>query len=165
MKDEDVSKIDGENFSAYFGNRGNIEKIVFKDKRFEPPLNYTLYEINGEMAHVSEARGGRALSLKLSSKEASGKLTISSGEEIRFHFEPDKKDATKTVSLVIPFPIETEFHIPEGRNIGRKIDSEMPIEERYAAKLHYNFILAYFEGLWIRLMVRQSRLSSADVRI
>lgn len=157
-------KIDGENFSAYLDRKGNVLKIAFKDKLFEPPMKDSLYEINGEIADVSSMSSEKELSLKLTTTEVSGELIISPGKEIRFHLEPYKKDAAKNASLVLSYPLETEFHLPEYMNLGRKIDGEMPVGEQYSMG-GYNFFLANLRGMWIRFMTKQTRLRSARVHI
>jgi len=165
MKDEKIIKIDGERFFVDLNEKGSIQRIVFQEELFEPPMKYTLYEVNGEVADISEAISKGELSLKLTTKAVSGRLTISSGKEIKIHFEPDKKDITKNVSIVISFPLETEFHLPEGYNLGRQIDDDMPVGEMYSTPLGYNFFLASSKGMWLRFATKQSRFRNANLQI
>jgi len=168
MRDHNI-RIDGERFSAHLDSQGNFQKIVFMEEVFEPPLRNTLYEINDEMAYVSEVRSEKELYLKLATKATSGRLTISSGKEIKIHLEADQKDVAKKAGLVVSFPLETVFHLSEDYNLGRKIDSEMPVGEQYSTNLGYNFFLANVDNMWIRLMTRQmntfQRRRSASVHI
>jgi len=162
VKDK-IFEITSEISSVFLDGNGNIQKISFMGKDFEPPMKYTLYGINGEVANVSETRyTEEELSLGLTTKAASGRLTVSRGKEIRFHFDPDKKDAAKNVSLILPFPLDTEFHIPERYNLGRKIDRDMPVSDWYSTPLGYNFFLANFGGMWIRFMTKHSSLKSTS---
>jgi len=185
MNREEILRIDGERFSVYLDPNGNLQRIVLLEKTFEPPLKCTLYEIGGETASVCQVPSNeKELSLRLTTKELSGILTISPGKEIKFHLEPDKKDVAEDVGLVLPFPLETEFHIPEGYNLGRRIDSEMAVGEWYSSGsyplsrytyiskykelyrkgLGYNFFLANIKDMWIRFMTKGSR-TKPDVHI
>jgi len=165
MNEEKLLKIDGEGFSAHLDGKGNLKRIIFQGKLFEPPMKYMLFEINGQAADVSGAPSSKELSLSLATKEASGRLTISSGKDVKIRFEPDKKDTVKNVGLVLPFPLDTEFHLPEIYNLGRKIDSDMPVGESYSTGLGFNFFLANCAGIWLRLMTRQPSLRNANVHI
>jgi len=158
MKSKELSKLNGDQFSIYLDNKGNLQRIVFLEKIFEPAVNYTLYEIDGETAHVSEVRIEKDVSLKLATKKATGRLIFSQGKEVKIHFEPDQKDLVKKVSIVISFPLETEFHLPEDYNLGRKIGRKMPIGEQYSTVLGYNFFLIDVQGMWLRFLTRQKNI-------
>jgi len=151
-------RIDGDRFSIYLDRNGNIQNIAFLGEVYEPSLKYTLYEIDEETAHVSDVRIKRDVSLKLVTKRAVGYLIFSKGKEVRIHFESGRRDPAKSVGIVIPFPIETEFHLPEDYNLGRKISRRMPIGEQYSTVLGYNFFLADLQGMCIRFLTRQKNL-------
>jgi len=159
-------RIDCENFSADIDEKGNIQRIVFREKVFEPPLKYTLYEINGEIADVSDFSTEEGeVSFKLTTKESSGRLTISPGRELKFHFEPDEEHTVNNVSIVMPFPLETEFHFSEIYNLGRKIDRDMPINEHFSTRLGFNFFLANLKDMWILFTTKQTNLRDVNLRL
>ena len=79
-------RIDGKGFSIHFDDKGNIQKVIFQDRVFEPPLGYTLYEINGEVADVSEMLSEKTPFLRLTTEKASGRnyFTGSRGAPLDF---------------------------------------------------------------------------------
>jgi hypothetical protein len=185
VKGEKLLTLSGKGFSTQWDPLGNLRSIVAGKRAFEPPMKYTLFEINGEAADVEPVGDdGEALSMKLTTKAASGTLTVSPGKEIRLRYEADEGDARDDVSLILSFPLEAEFHIPEKYNLGRKIDRDMPVgewhssgsypisrytymeqyKELYSKGLSFNFFLADVAGLWLRFMTRESH-SKPDVHI
>jgi hypothetical protein len=162
-------KVDGYRFSIYLDGKGNIQRMVLTGREFELPLKYTLYEIDGRAAYVSEARIEGDLSFRLTTERTAGRFILSPGKEVRMRFEAEQGDSVENVSIVIPFPIGTEFHLPEGYNLARKIDRKMPIGEGYSAELGYNFFLVNVQDMWVRFLVRRKnifqRCGSAKVHI
>jgi len=144
---------------------GNVLEIAFRDKIFRPAALSTVYELDGEIAQTEHLAGGEGLSLRLTSKKAAGELRLTGDGEIVFHFEPAEKDTVRQVGLALHFPLGTVFHLAESRNIGRRLDSDMPIGECYRAKLAYNFVLAECDGMCIRLRTPQRRLDQVQCDI
>jgi len=158
-------KIDGEFFSAFLDDKGNIQRITFRDKIFEPPITYTLFEMNGETAQVKKIPSQEGLTLGLTAKGASGKLSVSSGKEIKLHLDPDRRESSKDIGIVMIFPLEAEFHLPEVYNLGRKIDQDMPIRKWHSVRLSYNFFLVDLKDFWLRFMVKQTGKRNPSVYI
>ncbi len=174
MTDKDTGsyRIRGSGFSAAVDGSGSIRALAFGE-RVVQFAERTLYEINGEIAECEEAPASKAAQdlkaqpleeapiFSLRTKQTEATMVIASGPEIRFHVEPSVKSA----GIVLSFPVEAEFHLPEYMNLGRKIDRDMPVGQwystsRYAEQfsymrgLSYNFFLARVRGAWIRFLAR-----------
>jgi len=165
MKDERGFRVDGDTFSVFFDSEGNLQRILFSGRMFDISRKFTIYEVDGEAADVSKITKDKEMVLELVSKKASGRLILYLDREVKMRFEPDKGSAVNNFGLVIPFPITTEFHLPEIYNLGRKIDRSMPMGDYYSTSLGYNFFLANCNGIWIRFMVKQIRPRSSSVHI
>ena len=146
---------------------GNFLEITHAGKSVHFPLKRTLYEIDGDACDVSAAvvHDG-ILSLRLVTNRASGKLLVrSQSRGVRLSLEPESERAPENVGIVLPFPLEAKFHLPETYNLSRRIDHTMPVGECYTAQLDYNFFLVELNGLWIMLTSRQTRLGRSAVEI
>ena len=164
--DSEILKIECEKYSVSMDKDGNIRKITFQNKVFEPPLVYTFFELDGELSETEYLPNTKDLSYQLFSKKSTAKMNISFDKELRFHLVPEKKDAVKKVGVVLTFPIDTVFHLAEYPNIGRMLDKDMPLGESYTARLVHNFFVAEYNGMWLRFRTdNKKRLDRAKFHI
>jgi hypothetical protein len=119
--------------------------------------------MDGEEGAAYRLRGGETPSYTLAAGKASGTLSVAAGREVAFHLE--QADNAKRAGLTLFFPANTAFHLAEYANVGRRLDSRMPVGESHRCRLSYNFFLAEVQGVWIRFRADHSRLSSAEVEI
>ncbi|MCC7353126.1 MAG: hypothetical protein IT330_05150 [Anaerolineae bacterium] len=161
----EMHTVSGESFSLHLDEEGHLTKIRFQERDIHLPVVCTLYELDGEPCDVVRLGEGKALSYKLTAGEASATLSIRSGKEVWFHLEPEQKDHVKQVGLNLFFPADAVFHLAEHRNIGRRLDSDMPVGESYRTKLTYNFFLVHVQGTWLRFRVNHRSFRMAEVEI
>ena len=162
---EGLQSVAGEGFSTAFDERGNLQEIRLGDQAVVLPVAYTQYELDGELCEVRQLQEGASLSFRLVAGESSGTLSIASGKEVALHLEPDQEDGAKEASLTVFVPVHAMIHLAEHRNIGRRIDREMPVGETYRCKLTYNFLLIDAAGTWIRFRASGVGYSRAEVEI
>jgi hypothetical protein len=163
--DEKFSLIRGGNCSVRFDSQANIRAIGLQGKVYEPPLRYSFFELDGEIAEVQLLQGGDNLSFQIVTAKVQGSVHISANHEIRFEFQPAAKDAAKEIGLVLTFPRTAVFHLAEYLNVGRRIDGDMPAGQSYTAQLQHNFFVAECEGMWIVLREDAKSLARSKVEI
>jgi hypothetical protein len=144
-----MASLEGKDFSLSVDTEGNISEIRRGERTFRPPMGYTLYRVDGQLCEVTQASGEAAY--RLQTAEFSGTLTFNAGDEIRISYAPEKDEKPQQLSLILPVPGQSVFHLPEAHNIGRMIEGDMPAGEQYTSRLGYNFALINAAGLWIRL--------------
>jgi hypothetical protein len=157
--------VSGEGFSLYLDGRGNLQEIRLADARVRFPIAHTLYEIDGQEAEILDLSHRETLSFRMTAGEVSGTLSVASGSEVAFHLEPHPQARMERVGLSLFFPIDTVFHLAEFRNIGRKLDRDMPVGESHRCRLSYNLALGAIQGTWLRFRVDHPRHSVAEIEI
>ena len=138
--------VDGANFALYLDESGHIRKISFRDQDFEFPVGCTIYEIGGEECHTKCLAGDEGLCYRLSGGTHAASLTIAAGKEVTFRVLPDTAESLQRVSLALFLPEDAVLHLAEHRNIGRRIDADMPVGESYRCALQYNCHLSGYTG-------------------
>lgn len=153
----------GENGSVEIDGRGNFKAFRHRGDEIALPLEHTYYEIDGDPAPASEGKEG-TVRLSVQERDAAD-LRLTGGEEVCLRFDSLAENRSRNWSLTLPFPLNTEFHLPEYRNIGRTLDADMPVGDFYTARLAYNFLLIRTGGVWVRLMSRQRVLRRLEVAV
>jgi len=138
-------------FSCDLNEDGHILAAQLEGKTFEFPLGYSLYEVQDRFADTSL---DRAL-LSLSTGGKTRTLRLTTGDQLHISAENGGWRQDETAAVSLPFPAAAEFHIPEGHNLGRKIDADMPGGEQYATRPGYNFILVKCGDLWLRFQITE----------
>jgi hypothetical protein len=147
-----MAEFTGKGCSVEIDPKGSVRAFKLAGRTFEPPMGYTLFELNGKFATAEPLDGG---DLALAADGGlSGVLSFASGDEVGLEFKADEGSAVETVGIVVPLPDDAEVHLLEGTNLGRKIDSDMPVGHEHSARLGCNFLLVRAGGMWIRLLAR-----------
>jgi hypothetical protein len=146
-------ELEGRGFHLVLDGRANIASFYLGEMSCEPALGRTFYEIDGKAATVSDVGQGQ---FSLTADSGAGTLAYRLDKEIGVGFTPEAEESGTTLAIVLSFPPEAVFHLPEKYNAGRKIDRDMPFRHRYAVTLSYNFFLVESQGMTLRFMVRQT---------
>ncbi len=149
--------VDGGRYRVQFDEGGNVRRISFLDQVFVPPLQYSPYELDGELADAERLTGSQELSFKLKAAKLNATLTVHTDPEVRFRITADKKDNLKEAGLVLTFPAAAVFHLAEYLHTGRQLDSDMPVGESYTGQLEFNFLLVQHTGMWIRFRTGEKK--------
>ena len=162
---ETLHWVEGARFSLCLDQAGHVRTIRFRDGELELPVACTTYEIAGKASNVTRVARGDGLSYELSTETLSATLSIASGKEITFQILPDQGNDKERVGLSLFLPSDAVLHLAEHRNIGRRIDADMPIGESYRCSLQYNFLLVRVDDMWLRFRTDHPRHSTADIEI
>ena len=155
----------GNDFSLEFDGRGHICGIRFRERVLEFPVVCTTYQVAGDACQTAPIAGDGDLSYQLHSANYSATLSVSPGKEITFEIRPGRGEDEQRVGFSLFLPSEAVLHLAEHRNIGRRIDAQMPVGESYSCTLQYNFLLVRVGDMWIRLRTNHSRHRTADIQI
>jgi hypothetical protein len=148
-------------FSFDLNEEGHILSMQLQGTAFEFPLGYSLYEVQNRFADASVARdesnakNSKNVLLKLSAGGKTRALRMTAGKELVISAENGDWEQDTTASITLPLPVTSEFHIPEGHNLGRKIDADMPSGEQYSTRPGYSFLLVKCGDLWLRFQLRE----------
>jgi hypothetical protein len=153
-------------FTIQMDKGANIERIALGGNVVDLPVPYTYFELDGEDAQAAQVQGGKTPEFRLTSAKSAGILNVAFDKDVRFRFQPAQKGAVEKVGVVLRFPADTVFHLAEYQNVGRMLDKDMPIGQRYRTTLRYNFFVAEYKGMFVRLRADDRQwLSRADVEI
>lgn len=153
--------------SVTMDESGNITAIGHGDSAINLPLGRTHFEMDetpvalradGSLYRVNEAQTGRECPA----------LIVAPGEELVLEPEGTQAHASGGItswSMTLALPLETEFHIPEYINIGRKLDARIPVADFYETTAFYNFCIAGCNGVWLRFLSEQRRFGRMGVLI
>jgi hypothetical protein len=156
----------GGRYSVTLNDRGNFQSLVCCGETLKLPTPFTFYEINGTPAEAILADCDKSKrSLRLSAGNTSALLTFEPERELILRVDGGPASSVKSVSVTLAFPIDTEFHLAEHRNVGRVIDRSMPVGDFYSARLTYNFFLAGRGSTWLRFMTKHRLLRRTEVQI
>lgn len=73
--------------------------------------------------------------------------------------------SAESVGLSLGFPVDSEIHLAEYYNVGRKLDTDMPVGESYEGKLAYGYIVVCVAGMWLRFRADRPSMNGLTVRI
>lgn len=145
------------------GQEGQFIGLKLHGARFEFPLGYTLYEVSGHVTDSSlspvqevatddsvPSRDGEAM-LTLSGAGRTWKLRLTAGDQLSLRPEGREWEESTVASVTVPFPVAAEILIPEGHNLGRRIDEDMPAGEQYHTRPGYSFVLVKCGDIWLRI--------------
>ena len=157
--------VKGQAFNLELDAYGNLLRLNFKGQGIDLPVACTTYEIDGQESRVELRQGENTLLYQLTARERSGTLIFAPGRDVTVRITPEQSEVAKRAGLSLFFPASAVLHLAEHRNIGRKLEADMPIGEVVACTLNYNFLLVEMENAILMLRVNHARFSTAAVEI
>lgn len=154
----------GNGHTVEFDTNGSIVAIRLDGREVRLPATGA-YILDGIAAHVDEPGQSGPEEFLLSTAAVKATLAISGGSEVRFALHPHPDSAIERAGLSLFLPLDVAFHVPEFRNVGRLIDAEMPVGEKFSCRPDFNFILIDLDGLWLRLNTADHRFNRAGIEI